>query len=68
MCFKKYVEVVLGSSKGHHLYDTRHTLLITVFHVDVKIVSMLMGHSNIDKVLYTLVTHVSHDVTRVDKM
>lgn len=52
--FKKYVEVVLGSSKGHHLYDTRHTyatLLITVFHVDVKTVSMLMGHSNIETTL-----------------
>ena len=52
--FKRYVSAVLGGTTKHRLYDTRHTyatLLITVDKVDVKTVSRLMGHSNIETTL-----------------
>ena len=59
--FKKYVTSVLGTSNGHRLYDTRHTfatLLIVNEHADVKTVSKLMGHTNIETTL-KYYTHVS---------
>lgn len=51
--FKRYVKKVLGYS-NRRLYETRHTyatLLITVQKVDVKTVSKLMGHGNIETTL-----------------
>ena len=59
--FKQYVHTVLKDERRHHLYETRHTyatLLITVDKVDVKAVSRLMGHNNIETTLkyYTRVT------------
>lgn len=68
--FKKYLEKTLGSSKGHHLYDMRHTyatLLITEIGVDVKTVSVLMGHSNIETTLkyYTHATPTNSTVLSV---
>lgn len=58
--FKKYVFEVLGTT-NHRLYDTRHTyatLLITVDKVDVKTVSRLLGHSQVETTL-KYYTHVS---------
>lgn len=68
--FKKYLKKILGSSKGHHLYDMRHTyatLLITEMGVDVKTVSVLMGHSNIETTLkyYTHATPTNSTVLSV---
>ena len=68
MIFKKYVANVLGKP-NHHLYDTRHTyatLLIVEDKINVKTVSRLLGHSNVETTL-KYYTHVnpSNTVLRV---
>ena len=60
--FRKYVSEVLynGGEHNHRMYDTRHTyatLLITNEKIDVKTVSRLLGHSNIETTL-KYYTHV----------
>lgn len=68
MIFKKYVANVLDKP-NHHLYDTHHTyatLLIVEDKIDVKTVSRLLGHSNVETTL-KYYTHVnpSNTVLRV---
>ena len=64
--FKKYVkDVLIENHLQHRLYDTRHTyatLLITVLKVDVKTVSKLMGHNNIETTLRYYTHPMSNNV------